>query len=74
MEANQSQASEASGSAKLSGRGVYGMPPCRMNYRSGYTEQFAETYASGLDPAFDQGVTRVKGRYVNMNIVYGNQC
>eukprot|EP00957_Ditylum_brightwellii_P063726 4835985-Ditylum_brightwellii.AAC.1 len=49
-EANKSQALEASGSAKLSGHGAYGMPPCCMNYRSRYSEQFVETHASGLDP------------------------
>eukprot|EP00957_Ditylum_brightwellii_P068998 5237136-Ditylum_brightwellii.AAC.1 len=42
---------EASGSAKLSGHGAYGMPPCRTNYRSGYTEQSVAMYASGFDPA-----------------------
>eukprot|EP00957_Ditylum_brightwellii_P050284 3813498-Ditylum_brightwellii.AAC.1 len=41
---------EASGSAKPSGCSMYGMPPCRADYSSGYVEQFAETYASGLDP------------------------
>eukprot|EP00957_Ditylum_brightwellii_P034807 2637676-Ditylum_brightwellii.AAC.1 len=42
---------EASVSAKPSGCGAYGMPPCRTNYRSGYAEQCAKTHASGLDPA-----------------------
>eukprot|EP00957_Ditylum_brightwellii_P099705 7595363-Ditylum_brightwellii.AAC.1 len=42
---------EASGSVKPSGHSMYGMPPCRTNYRSGYVEQFAETRASGPDPA-----------------------
>eukprot|EP00957_Ditylum_brightwellii_P057871 4388083-Ditylum_brightwellii.AAC.1 len=42
---------EASGSAKLSGRIMYGMPPCHTDYRSGYVEQFVEMHASGLDPA-----------------------
>eukprot|EP00957_Ditylum_brightwellii_P104914 7996396-Ditylum_brightwellii.AAC.1 len=66
---------ETSGSAKLSGHNTYGMAPCRTNYRSGYTEQFTETHASGLVPAWDQGVTQVKGRNgpVNLNIAHGNQ-
>eukprot|EP00957_Ditylum_brightwellii_P100890 7689303-Ditylum_brightwellii.AAC.1 len=41
---------EASGSAELSGCSTYGMPPFRMDYRSGCMEQFAETRASRLDP------------------------
>eukprot|EP00957_Ditylum_brightwellii_P064647 4906490-Ditylum_brightwellii.AAC.1 len=51
------------------------MPPCRTDYRSGCIEQFAETRASGLDPALDLGVTRVKGRngHVNLNGAYDNQ-
>eukprot|EP00957_Ditylum_brightwellii_P127395 9714648-Ditylum_brightwellii.AAC.1 len=42
---------EATGSAKLSGCSMYGIPPYHTNYRSGYVEQFAATGASGLDPA-----------------------
>eukprot|EP00957_Ditylum_brightwellii_P166729 12691760-Ditylum_brightwellii.AAC.1 len=41
---------EASGSAKSSGRSMYGMPPCHTYYRSGCVEQFTEMHASGLDP------------------------
>eukprot|EP00957_Ditylum_brightwellii_P002533 194691-Ditylum_brightwellii.AAC.1 len=54
---------------------VYGMPPCRTHYRIEYAEQFMETYASGLDPMRDLGVTRVRGRngHVNLNIAYRNQ-
>eukprot|EP00957_Ditylum_brightwellii_P024990 1889938-Ditylum_brightwellii.AAC.1 len=42
---------QASESAKPSGRSMYGMPPCRTNYRSRYVEQSVEMHASGLDPA-----------------------
>eukprot|EP00957_Ditylum_brightwellii_P005317 405772-Ditylum_brightwellii.AAC.1 len=53
---------EASGSAKPPSCSAYGMPPCLTNYRSRYAEQIVELHDSGLDPARDQGVTRVKGR------------
>eukprot|EP00957_Ditylum_brightwellii_P105023 8004908-Ditylum_brightwellii.AAC.1 len=63
---------EASRITESSGHSMYMMSPCCTDYRSGCMASFAETHASGLDPACNLGVNQVKGRngHVTPNIVY----